>query len=152
MNHDSADAIRAGLIGEEELPEIVRERLGTSHSRRIDTLVCDIVATSWWASGDGEAPPQERCIAMSEPILAAANALREFMFQRVYLWEGRRQEAERAQGVVRFLFEHYMARPEEIESDFVIAADPAWRRVADYIAGMTDGFALAAASRLGYEG
>jgi dGTPase len=152
MNHDIADAIRAGLLQEEELPEIARERLGTSHSQRIDTLVCDVVATSWWASGDGEAPPQDRRIAMSEPVLAAANALREFMFQRVYLWEGRRQEAERAQGVVRFLFEHYMAHPEGSESDFVIAADPTWRRVADYVAGMTDGFALAAASRLGYQG
>ncbi|MFQ6020174.1 MAG: deoxyguanosinetriphosphate triphosphohydrolase, partial [Dehalococcoidia bacterium] len=144
------DAIRAGLLREEELPEVVRDRLGAGHSRRIDTLVRDIVATSWWASGDGDVSPQDQRIGMSEPVLAAANVLREFMFQRVYLWEGRHREAEQAQAVVRFLFEHYTAHPEEIESDFVIAADPVWRQVADYIAGMTDGFALAAASRLGY--
>ena len=87
---------------------------------------------------------------MSEEVLAAANTLREFMFQRVYLWEGRREEAERAKQVVRFLFQHYLARPEEMGSDFVIASDAAWRRAADYVAGMTDGFALAAAARLGH--
>ncbi len=87
---------------------------------------------------------------MSESVLAAANILREFMFQRVYLWEGRREEAERAKQVVRVLFKYYLSRPEEIDSDFVIASDPPWRRVADYVAGMTDGFALSAAERLGH--
>ena len=87
---------------------------------------------------------------MSEWVLAAANVLREFMFQRVYLWEGRREEAEQAKQVVRFLFRHYLSRPEEIDSDFVIASDPPWRRVADYVAGMTDGFALTTAERLGH--
>ena len=89
-------------------------------------------------------------IGMSEGVLAAANVLREFMFQRVYLWEGRREEAEQAKQVVRFLFRHYLARPEEIDSDFVIASDPPWRRVTDYVAGMTDGFALTTAARLGH--
>ena len=87
---------------------------------------------------------------MSETVLAAANTLREFMFRRVYLWEGRREEAERAEQVVRFLFRYYVARPQEMESDFVIASDAAWRRAADYVAGMTDGFALAMAERLGH--
>ncbi len=68
----------------------------------------------------------------------------------MYLWEGRRHEAERAQQVVRFLFQHYLAHPEEMESDFVIASDPPWRQAADYVAGMTDGFALAAAEGLGH--
>ena len=85
-----------------------------------------------------------------EGVLAAANVLREFMFQRVYLWEGRREEAEQAKQVVRYLFRHYLSRPEEIDSDFVIASDPPWRRVADYVAGMTDGFALSTAERLGH--
>jgi len=87
---------------------------------------------------------------MSEEVLAAANTLREFMFQRVYLWEGRRQETERAKQVVRFLFQYYLAHPQEMESDFVIASDPPWRQAADYVAGMTDGFALSAAERLGH--
>lgn len=153
LNHDIGDAARAGLISEEELPREVRETLGSSHSQRINTLVTDIVEHSWAASGDpstrsGQGGPPE--IGMSDEVLAAANALREFMFQRVYLWEGRREEAERAKQVVRFLFRHYLAHPQEIESDFVIASDAAWRRAADYVAGMTDGFALAAAERLGH--
>ena len=153
LNHDIDDATRAGLISDNELPREVKRTLGSSHSRRIDTLVTDIVEHSWAASGDpstgsGRAGPPE--IGMSEEVLAAANTLREFMFQRVYLWEGRREEAERAEQVVRFLFQYYLARPQEMESDFVIASDAAWRRAADYMAGMTDGFALAAAERLGH--
>ena len=62
----------------------------------------------------------------------------------------RREEAEQAKQVVRFLFRHYLSRPEEIDSDFVTASDPPWRRVADYVAGMTDGFALTTAERLGH--
>jgi len=147
LNHDIGDAIRAGLISEEELPREVTQTLGSSHSQRINTLVTDIVEHSWAATGEGEAPPE---IGMSEEVLAAANTLREFMFQRVYLWEGRRHEAERAQQVVRFLFQYYLAHPQEIESDFVIASDPPWRQAADYVAGMTDGFALSAAERLGH--
>jgi dGTPase len=149
INHDIGDAIRAGLISEDELPEEVTRTLGRGHSQRIDTLVSDIVTCSWSATGEGadEGPPT---IGMSENVLAAANVLREFMFQRVYLWEGRREEAERAKQVVRFLYDYYIAAPDEIDSDFVIAADPPWRRVADYVAGMTDGFALARAESLGH--
>ncbi len=166
INHDIGDAIRAGLISEEELPREVTETLGSGHSQRIDTLVRDIVEHSWSAtgeggpstgSGSGASESAKRTgqaegprIGMSEGVLAAANVLREFMFQRVYLWEGRREEAEQAKQVVRFLFRHYLSRPEEIDSDFVIASDPPWRRVADYVAGMTDGFALTTAERLGH--
>jgi dGTPase len=157
LNHDIDDAIRARLINEGDLPQRVTRTLGSSHSQRINTLVTDIVTHSWAATGEpptgsGQAPgpaePPE--IGMSEEVLGAANILREFMFQRVYLWEGRREEAERAKQVVRLLFRYYLAHPQEMESDFVIASDPPWRRAADYVAGMTDGFALAAAERLGH--
>lgn len=146
INHDIADAVRARLISEDELPREVHETLGERHSRRIDTLVCDIVEASWPASGEAEG---ETTIRMSDNVAAAANVLREFMFQRVYLLEGRQEETEQAKNVVRLLYEHYSAHAEEIESDFVLAEDPAWRRAADYVAGMTDGFALATAARLG---
>ncbi|MDO8613055.1 MAG: deoxyguanosinetriphosphate triphosphohydrolase [Dehalococcoidia bacterium] len=166
INHDIGDAIRAGLIGEDELPREVTETLGRSHAERINTLVTDIVGYSWAATGEadpstgsrpGESPSatgraEPPGIGLSEGVLAAANILREFMFQRVYLWEGRREEAERAKRVVRFLFQYYLSRPDEIESGFVISSDPPWRRAADYVAGMTDGFALAAAERLGHSG
>jgi dGTPase len=85
---------------------------------------------------------------MSASVWAAANVLREFMFQRVYLLEERQEEAERAKRVVRRLYAYFAERPEEIRSEFVIESDPAWRRAADYVAGMTDRYALDTAARL----
>ncbi|MBI1886112.1 MAG: deoxyguanosinetriphosphate triphosphohydrolase [Chloroflexi bacterium] len=150
LNHDIADAIRAGLLAEDDLPDMVKERLGRHHPERINTLVCDVVESSWAATGETGAGREQVSIGMSPPVVEAANVLREFMFQRVYLWEGRRRETEEAKAVVAFLYDYYTSHPEEVQSDFVIATDPPWRRVADYIAGMTDGFALETARRLGY--
>ena len=150
INHDIADAIRANIIAEDELPREVSQTLGARHSQRINTLVCDIVEHSWAASGEDGAGAllAEVSIGMSERVSVAANALREFMFQRVYLWEGRREEAEQAKQVVSTLYRRYVENPEEVQSDFVISSDPPWRRAADYVAGMTDRFALEATERL----
>jgi dGTPase len=150
INHDIADALRAGLLSEDELPLEVTETLGKHHSERINTLVCDVIEESWHASGAGDAsvPISEVRIGMSDRVSAAANILREFMFQRVYLWEGRQEEAERAKEVVSLIYRHYLENPGEIQSGFVIPEDPPWRRAADYVSGMTDGYALAVAERL----
>ncbi len=149
INHDIADALRAGVITDDELPKEVSQVLGARHSQRINTLVCDIIEHSWSATGESpDLPLSEIRIGMSDPVLAAANTLREFMFQRVYLWEGRREESERAKRVISVLYSHFMRHPEEMQTDFGIASDPLWRRVADYVAGMTDHFALATAERL----
>ena len=149
LNHDIADAIRAGFLREEDLPRSVRETLGSSHSQRINSLVCDIVDYSWDASGlaGGGAQPQ---IGMSAEMAAATHELRDFMFENVYLWEGTRPEASHARRMVYFLFDHYLAHPGEIVSDFVLPDDAAERRAADYIAGMTDLFAEKTAAELGF--
>ncbi|HUF53947.1 MAG TPA: deoxyguanosinetriphosphate triphosphohydrolase [Dehalococcoidia bacterium] len=150
INHDIADAVRAGLITEAELPREVRDVLGERHSQRINTLVCDIIAASWAATVEPEGVTRDEVsIQMSEEVAAAANVLREFMFQRVYLLEDRQEETEQAKQIVRLLYRHYLERPDEIESAFVIPDDPPWQRAADYVAGMTDGFAMATAERLG---
>jgi dGTPase len=149
INHDIADAVRANLISEDELPGEVHTVLGDRHSQRINTLVCDIIQASWAAAGEESDTGTEIGIQMSDNVAAAANVLREFMFQRVYLLEGRQEETERAKSVVRVLYDHFSQHPEEIESDFVVLEDPAWRRAVDYVAGMTDRFALATAERLG---
>ncbi len=150
INHDIGDSLRAGVISEGEIPKEVSATLGASHSERINTLVCDIIEHSWPASGEEPVPAQDLDIGigMSEGVSAAANTLREFMFQRVYLWEGRREEAEEAKQIVKTLYQHYVDYPDEIQSDFVIASDPLWRRVADYVAGMTDRFALESARQI----
>ena len=151
LNHDIADAIRAGLLEETGLPEQTRAVLGTSHAKRVNTLVLDIIETSWAATGEGNVqhgePPR---IGMSEAVAAATNELREFMFRNVYEWEGQLAEAERARRVVRYLFEYFLEHPEAIESDFTLPDDPLARRAADYLAGMTDRFALRAAKSFGH--
>jgi dGTPase len=152
INHDLADAVRAGILAEEDVPPEVTLALGRTHSQRINALVLDIVDHSWAATGETEAAAGEVRIGMSPRGQAAANTLREFLFQRVYLPEAGRREVEAARDVVRFLFSYFSERPQEIQSDFTIPSDAAWRRVADYIAGMTDQFALNLAQRLGFRG
>ncbi|HEY8491364.1 MAG TPA: deoxyguanosinetriphosphate triphosphohydrolase [Dehalococcoidia bacterium] len=149
LNHDIADAVRAGLLRETDIPSDIRETLGASHSQRIDTLVRDIVEHSWSATGELGTDVQPR-IGLSPPILAATDALREFMFQRVYLSDAMEEEGERAAEVVRFLFHYYCAHPEELPSDYGHAGDPLERRVADHVASMTDHYALRDARRLGF--
>jgi dGTPase len=152
LNHDIADAIRAGLLTEAALPVEVREVLGTRHSQRITSLVTDIVRTSWAASGEADAAGAAPVvIEMSPRVLGAMDALRDFMFQNVYLWEGARAEALRARRVIDFLFEHYARQPDQIDSDWRLPDDPPWRQAADYISGMTDRFALETAARLGFD-
>jgi dGTPase len=166
LNHDIQDAIRAGLLTEDDLPAISRQVLGTNHSQRISTLVLDIVEASWDATGEGEAnasePPQGASpkapegvpagtprITMSEGAEEATNELRDFMFANVYEWEGQLAEAARAGRVMHFLFDYYMAHPEAITSDYTRPDDRPMRRTADYVSGMTDLFALRTAEELG---
>jgi dGTPase len=156
INHDIADATRAGVLDPEDLPLAARRVLGETHSQRIDALVSDVVDASWNAARtpriDG-ALASGAVIAMSDEMAAAANMLRDFMFENVYLWEERLAEAARARRVIEFLWERYHAHPEEVAaSDYTRADDDLTRRIADYISGMTDHFAVATAERLGFSG
>jgi dGTPase len=136
INHDIDDAIRAGIIEQDDLPSAEIELLGESGAVRIDTLVRDIVAQSRVA-GD---------VTQSEEIGGAMLRLRKFMFQRVYLGQEARSEHERVQRALRSLFDHYLEHPEEVpEGD--PAADGV-QRVTDYLAGMTDRFCIATFRRL----
>ncbi|HEX2026078.1 MAG TPA: deoxyguanosinetriphosphate triphosphohydrolase [Actinomycetota bacterium] len=120
VNHDIDDAIRAGLITEDDLPAAATDVLGHAHGDRIERLVLDIVETT----GDG---PEVR---MSDGAYAALDTMREFMFDRVYLRPEAAAEQEKAVKVIRALVEYHLA-----------PGDTA-TRVADYIAGMTDRYAL----------
>ena len=152
LNHDIADAVRAGLIKEAELPKSTKSVLGTTHAQRVNTLVMDIIETSWPATGEGRMSEGEAPrIAMSQAVGEAANELRDFMFANVYEWEGQRAEAERAMRVVHFLYYHFVEHPEAITSDFTRAEDSLVRRAADYVAGMTDLFAVRTAESLGFQ-
>ena len=145
VNHDILDAIRAGLISEADLPSSASRELGENHAERLNTLICDTVEASWAATGEGADP----VIQFSGRVREAANELREFMFQRVYLYDATLAEADRGKRIVTFLFEHFVAHPEGISMDYSLAEDPVERRAADYVSGMTDRFAIRLAGELG---
>ncbi len=154
LNHDIADAVRGGVLKQEDLPRAARAALGETHSQRIDTLVSDIVDASWGAASreriDGTLPP-EAVVTMSDSVTAATNELRNYLFENVYLWEERLAEAARARRIIEFLWDYDLRHSEEVAtSEYTRSEDALARRVADYIAGMTDHFALAAAERLGF--
>jgi dGTPase len=134
INHDVDDAVRAGTISPRNLPQSARELLGCTRSERVNSAVCAIVDTSMGR-------PK---VEMSAPHLQALNELREFLFQAVYTNPEVKREAERSRGVVTALFEHFSERPSEMPAEF--QEDPRGegveRRVADYIAGMTDNYAI----------
>ncbi len=145
LNHDIDDAIRAGILELNDLPQEYVATLGITHAQRINTMVCDMIDFNWWATGEG-APPEEKAIGMSPRILEATNGVREFMYANVYL----RGPAKVDDGKVRFiigrLYEHFLAHPEQLPADLVRICErrgePVERAVVDYIAGMTDRFAL----------
>lgn len=136
MNHDLDDAIRAGIIRESDIPSEVLRILGARHSERIDTLVSDIVEQSDVLSDDGT-------ICMSDVIRAAADVLREFLYEKLYDPINLLPQTKRAQDIVRTHFEYYLTHPENMAERYVVVDDdPLERRVADYVASMTDRFAL----------
>jgi dGTPase len=141
INHDIDDAVRAGLLHEADLPAEPIAVLGASGSARIDTLVHDMVEHSQ-AAGD---------IAQGSQAGPAMDALRDFMFERVYLGPAVRAEHRRIAGVVRRLFEHYVEHPEELPGGAGVEHGQEHelaQRVTDYLAGMTDRYCIARFSEL----
>jgi dGTPase len=134
INHDIDDALRAGVLSQEELPRTEIDLLGASGSRRIDRLVHDLVETSE-SAGD---------IRQSDEVGAAMLSLRSFMFERVYLGPHTRRQHEEARDVIERIFDYLLERPDELPEGEGATA----QRIADYVAGMTDRFALAYAGRI----
>ncbi len=130
INHDIDDALRAGVLDEADLPREPIAVLGDSGAQRIDALVHDVVEQSERA-GD---------IVQSPELGAAMSALRDFMFEHVYLAEVARREHAKIETVVRTLFAHYCEHPDEIPPLDPDADLPS--RVTDYLAGMTDRFCI----------
>ncbi len=143
LNHDLDDALRAGIIDENDIPEMVIRVLGERHSIRIDTMVTDIVA----ASNAVDAPG---VIRMSDAVLAVSNDLRDFLYEQVYDRINAQPETQRVQGIVTTLFEYYVRHPQELPASVTIAAaeDPLERQVTDYVASMTDRYAVELYERL----
>ncbi|HLA92196.1 MAG TPA: deoxyguanosinetriphosphate triphosphohydrolase [Actinomycetota bacterium] len=138
VNHDVDDAVRAGVLGPEELPEEALRVLGRTHSERIDTLVTDLV----------ESTADDLEVRLSDDVFRALDAMRDFMFERVYLRDEARAEQDKAISLVRTLFAHYLDHPEEVPQEYHRAPGDLPTRVADFIAGMTDRYALRTYERL----
>jgi dGTPase len=138
INHDIDDALRAELLAEEELPGEPIAVLGASGSARIDALVHDIVEHSEQA---GE-------IVQGPAAGPAMGALRDFMFERVYLGPAVRAEHAKISAVLRRLFAHYVEHPELLPAGPTESSEGGEEeladRVTDYLAGMTDRYCIRA--------
>lgn len=133
VNHDIDDAIRGGILTNEDIPRDIARILGHSHRERIDTLVCDMIRVS----------REEGRILLSPKVDIALRDLRSFMFERVYRNPVAKGEESKAKDMLRRLYEYYYAHPEAIPQDFQpqLSLDGMERTVCDYIAGMTDNYA-----------
>ncbi len=134
VNHDIDDALRYGVLTPDDLPAEEIALLGDTGSRRIDTLVHDLVESSAAAG----------MVMQGEEVGEAMLSLRAFMFERVYLGPQVMPEHERARRAVRAIFDALVRVPERLPP----GDDDLATRVTDYLAGMTDRFALSYAEGL----
>lgn len=134
INHDIDDALRAGIIRRSDLPPKCLEILGDNHRTRINTMVLDLIENSY------DRPD----IAMSPCVYKAMDDLRNFLFQHVYIGSEAKREEEKVRGIIKQLYYYLLQRPEEIPEDFRCGLESAGieRTVVDYIAGMTDRYAI----------
>lgn len=134
INHDIDDAMRGGIIYPMDIPLEISNVLGFTHSERIDTLTVDIIESS---AGTGE-------IRQSTACREAMHNLREFMFEAVYRNPVAKGEESKAQDMLRRLFEYYRKDPDRLPPEFqdIREREGVERAVCDYIAGMTDNYAV----------
>ena len=149
LNHDLADAFRAQLVKEDSLPSDAVRLVGTTHSQRIDSMVTDIVESSWAACGQTVSPPDEQpSISMSPAMRDAVNSLREFMFNKVYIPEDQGEEGQAARRIVGLLYRYFNENRNEIPAEYNLRSRSEDQAVVDYISGMTDRFAVRVAERI----
>ncbi len=146
VNHDVEDAVRAGIICQSDLPKEVVEILGHTHSQRINTLVGDIIDCSWPVSSCGNLP--QPIVRMSQDVVGAANTLRQFLFDRVYCPSLAGEEAVKAGEALRLLYLHFLRHDDRLPPEFACLPDDKERKVVDYVAGMTDQYALRLAEEI----
>lgn len=132
INHDIDDAIRAGIIRLEDLPQDEIGMLGDTCSHRIDMLVHDLVDSSW---EKGE-------IRQSKKMAKSAGNLRRYLFEHVYVGAVASMETGRVTRMIESLFDYYLEHPDLLPAWTVLVDGDAAARVTDYIAGMTDRFAI----------
>ncbi len=142
INHDIDDAIRAGILTEDTLPREYTEVLGHTARERLNTLIHSLIGRSL---GQDD-------IGMEEEVESAMQGLRRFLFDNVYLSPESRREEEKARKLVQMLYAHYLDHPEEMPEEYLnliwIRHESPSRAACDYVAGMTDNYAVSTFERL----
>jgi len=133
INHDIDDAMRAGILTDRDIPKDISDVLGQTHRDRINTLVTNMITHS--LQGD---------LGMDAEIENAMQRLRAFMFERVYKNPEAKGEEAKAREILKRLYEFYVRHPEKLPPDFQpqLSFDGMERTVCDYIAGMSDKYAM----------
>ena len=134
INHDIDDAIRAGILAHSDLPAEVTSVLGETHGERINTMVMSVV----------EASENSTAVSMTPSVQAATDALRAFLFERVYRNPVAKGQETKAKDMLARMYEYYIKNPQALPEDFQpqMSFDGLERTVCDYIAGMTDKYAV----------
>lgn len=138
LTHDALDAMRAGVLEPDAIPRSVTERFGDPGRSWVGEMIGAVIEHSL-AAGE---------LRMDQATLAVMNELRDFMFERVYQSPAQLRRQERAIGILHDLMEHHLAHPEEIPDTYREHDAPVVVQVADYVAGMTDRYALAVHRRV----
>ncbi len=136
IHHDMDDAIRGGILKEEDVPKEIVDVIGYTTGERLDHFIHDIVTTSF----------ETEDIRMSEPVAEAMQKLRRFMFERVYQNKEAKSEESKAEMLIETLYTYYFKHFDELPADMrrmAESGEPAEKLVCDYIAAMTDRFATA---------
>ena len=133
LNHDLDDAMRAGIVTEDQVPALLRRRLGERNSQRINTFVHDIIDQS--RSGQVDISPQMQDVWV---------AFHNFMYENVYRNPLAKGEESKVENILRGIWEHYCAHPDALPTDFraIAERDGLERAVTDYVSGMTDDYAI----------
>ncbi len=134
LNHDLDDAERAGIVWPEDVPAIIRERIGTRNSQRINAMVTDAIAGS--AAG---------VVALSPAMAEAYRAFEEFMYAAVYRNPTAKGEESKVKDILVPIWDYYAGHVEKLPPEFKSIAEEegAPTAVTDYVSGMTDSFAIA---------
>jgi dGTPase len=132
VNHDIEDAIRAGVISQDELPNEYIDILGDSHGTRIDTMVKDVIKNSVGS-------PK---VVMGKDVLEATEGLRAYLYEEVYPHEEIQSEIRKATKALEEIFFYFVENPQNITSDRNTEGDSIQRIACDFVSGMSDKMAL----------
>lgn len=136
IHHDMDDAVRGGILTEDDIPADIREVLGKTPNERLNRFIHDIVMNSMGKND----------IVMSEPVASAMKKLRQFMFDRVYQNQEAKSEEGKAEMLMETLYQHYLKRVDDLPDEFLSLlseGEPREKVVCDYVGAMSDRFAIA---------